>query len=279
MIYLNDLLQIKNFENYRIRFVLSWGKDNTQNPLERYRENPDDPVAHYLWKGKKATGFQVGTRVIGCIRLSGDNWLLTHVLEITAIKTPMGLPNSIEEQKNFWYEARVVSEFAKLFGRIIVNYHNTVQNLIRRPEVIIHQMEVVELLSTQLADRDFPGYANVTVTWRQLQQVVQRGNREWQTALQNQKGIYLITDTKTGKQYVGSAYGQQMLWGRWRAYVETGHGGNVELMKLPVSYIQEHFQYAILEIADGKSPDNYILAREKWWKQALRTQEFGYNAN
>ena len=281
MIKLNDILNIDDFSDFRIRFILSWGNEIEQNPLERYRNDPDDPMRHYLWKGNKATGFKVGTKVIGLIRLAGDNWLLTHILEIKAVNdVPIGaaLP-TIDEQLNYWYNSEPMEKFTKFFGRVIVNFHNTSQNLIRRPETVIDAMEVVEILSNNFSDRDFPGYANVTITWSQLHQIISRNNREWRTALQNQKGIYLITDTHSGKQYVGSAYGEEMIWGRWQAYVLTGHGGNEALKKLPFEYIKQHFQYSILEIADGKSSDQYIFERENWWKQALLTRTFGYNMN
>ena len=186
----------------------------------------------------QSTGFKVGTKVIGLIRLSGDNWLLTHVLEITQVKEvseSMALP-SIDDQLHYWYDARPLEAFEKYFGRVIVNFHNTSQNLIRIPETIIDQIEVVEILSNRFSESDFPGYANVTVSWSQLHQIISRNNREWRTALQNQKGIYLITDTNSGKQYVGSAYGANMIWGRWQDYVLTGHGGNEEFKKLSFEY-------------------------------------------
>lgn len=107
MIKLNDILNIDDLSDFRIRFVLSWGNEIEQNPLERYRNDPDDPMRHYLWKGNKATGFKVGTKVIGLIRLAGDNWLLTHILEIRAVNdVPIGaaLP-TIDEQLNYWYNA------------------------------------------------------------------------------------------------------------------------------------------------------------------------------
>ena len=70
-----------------------------------------------------------------------------------------------------------------------------------------------------------------------------------------------------------------MIWGRWQAYVLTGHGGNEALKNLSFEYIKQHFQYSILEIADGKSSDKYIFEREIWWKKALLTRTFGYNMN
>lgn len=63
-----------------------------------------------------------------------------------------------------------------------------------------------------------------------MKRVLEKDN--WKTALQNQKGVYLLTDKSNGKMYVGSAYGENMILGRWIAYIATGHGGNVELRKL-----------------------------------------------
>ena len=79
--------------------------------------------------------------------------------------------------------------------------------------------------------------------------------------------------------YVGSAYGQQMMLGRWLAYARTGHGGNVELKSIDLEHIKAHFRYSILDIYKSKTDDPLIIARESWWKQTLLTRPFGYNRN
>lgn len=278
-IYLNDLLHIKEFNNYYVRFVKKWGKDSTSDPLARYHNNPDDPISHLLWKGDRETGFQIGTRIIGLIKLSNDSWLFTHVLEITNIhlRSKGERPNS-NEQINFWYDYKIVEDFQKFYGRLIVNYHNNSQNMIKKPK-ILDTLVVTELLNTNLIDKKFPGYSNVNLTWNELKLIITRENREWMTALKNQKGIYLISDTSNGKTYVGSAYGLDMIWGRWLSYVDNGHGGNSALTELSFDYIKENFKYSILEIADGKSSDDYIISRENWWKEVLQSRKFGYNLN
>ena len=74
---------------------------------------------------------------------------------------------------------------------------------------------------------------------------------EWANRLSSVAGIYLITDTKTGKHYVGSASGEVGgIWGRWSQYAKTKHGGNVQLKKLieqDPDYCR-NFQYSILEV-------------------------------
>ena len=104
----------------------------------------------------------------------------------------------------------------------------------------------------------------------------------WRGALSNMKGVYLITDLKAGKLYVGSATGSDGLWQRWSAYAASGHGGNRDLKLV----LQEHgpryfenFQYSLLEVADSRATDEYILERESYWKGVLASRQFGYNAN
>ena len=59
-----------------------------------------------------------------------------------------------------------------------------------------------------------------------------RRRRVGKQPFRTQKGVYLITDTSNGKMYVGSAYGENMILGRWKSYVKTGHGGNEGLKGL-----------------------------------------------
>ena len=74
-----------------------------------------------------------------------------------------------------------------------------------------------------------------------------------------------------------------MLLSRWTSYVNTGHGGNIELIDLVkqdgFDYIKENFQYAILENYNARVNDEIILQRENWWKNVLASRKFGYNAN
>lgn len=67
-------------------------------------------------------------------------------------------------------------------------------------------------------------------------------------ALSSVKGFYLVSDVTTGKHYVGSAYGDQGIWSRWSAYIDSGHGGNVELCELvsdpTLDYCRKAFRFA-----------------------------------
>ena len=106
---------------------------------------------------------------------------------------------------------------------------------------------------------------------------------EWKNALSVVKGVYCITDTSTGKIYIGSAYGNTNgIWQRWSSYANIKNltGGNkyFELLKKECeSYIIDNFQYSILEIMDFKTDKNEIIHREEYWKKVFKSVEFGMN--
>ena len=84
----------------------------------------------------------------------------------------------------------------------------------------------------------FMGYESVLLSYDQLKEIIdnQEVYEAWHTALKSVNAIYLIVDTETGKQYVGSAYGTDGLLGRWNCYVSTYHGNNKEMKKMICAY-------------------------------------------
>src|SRR4029077_14595363 len=77
-----------------------------------------------------------------------------------------------------------------------------------------------------LSDREdppFPGFSQFCVDIAQVPGLY----GSWQQLLREVKGLYLLVDKDTGKQYVGSAKGEESLLARFMAYAQTGHGGNV----------------------------------------------------
>ena len=105
---------------------------------------------------------------------------------------------------------------------------------------------------------------------------------EWQKRLSAVAGVYLITDTKTGKHYVGSASSQEGgIWRRWSDYAKTKHGDNktlVELINTDPDYCN-NFQFSILEVFPIKRDRRDILEYEELYKQKLQTIKFGLNNN
>jgi hypothetical protein len=165
----------------------------------------------------------------------------------------------------------------KYVGRLIVEFKNKAQAMNRTAESVIDDCFVSQILPDTFDNDLFPGYDKVNISWDELRRIIEKDN--WKTALQNQKGVYLMTDISNGKKYIGSAYGEHMILGRWRAYVKNGHGGNAGLKTLTFDHIKKNFTYSILDIYKSTTTDQIIIERENWWKEILQSRKFGYNEN
>ena len=273
-IMLNDLLRFDAAEvpNVRVKFNIYNGYDD---PLDLYKTNPDEVnVTWFLWHDDRRY-FNVGQTAICLLKLRGDQWLLTTIKKITRL---------LDVTDGVGYDADEVKEYEQYFGRLVVEYHNLCRTMGRKYENVMDELEVVQILNEQYTGNEFPGYENVRLSYPLLKNIVDRQLPGWVDALRNQKAVYLITDTKTGKLYVGSATSQTgMLLQRWSSYAADGHGGNVELRELVkqqgFDYVKENFQYSILENYNARMDDGYILKRESWWKETLCTRTHGYNKN
>lgn len=270
MIKLNDLLNIQNndFKKIKIRFNLPNG---VEDPLDVYLRNPDTLNTDWLFWRTDRRLFRVGEIAIGFLKLRDDFWLLTTIKRITK---ELGITNGVN------YEGEELEEYKKYFGRVIIHYHKREQRSTRNFDLIYNDLIVSEVLPDKFDGDEFPGYSKVCLSFSQLHSIISKNKRSWIAALENQKAVYLITDKLNGKLYVGSATSDRgMLLARWSSYANNGHGGNVELKKIPKDYIQANFQYSILENYNANVADNIILERESWWKETLQSRKFGYNSN
>jgi len=264
-IQINDLLNLDNLENVKVRFVLPY-KD--QNPIELFKHNRKELLNWQFWNYSKKRSFKEGEIAIGFVKVNTDKWLL---FDISHVKKDLNIFNGVG------YEYESIEKYEKFLGRTIIKFKNNSQNLVRKATSVIDNCLVSQLLETTFNDDIFPGYENVNISWKRLEKVI--NNNSWKAALTNQKGVYLITDKSSGKMYVGSAYGENMLHGRWTNYIKNGHGGNKELRNLKFDTIKENFNYSILEIYKSTIDDKIIINRESWWKKTLMSKKYGYNSN
>ena len=174
-----------------------------------------------------------------------------------------------------------------LIGRLVFNWKKDARAKGRIPDTVIPNMTVAELLPVIYAGVDFPGYEFINHEFATLEQIWNDMKPDWYAALANCRGIYLITDTKTGLRYVGSAYGDDGIWSRWAAYFRTGgHGNNVQLKELlgnkknPIEYARKHIVISLLEHISNRANEQYVIYRESFWKEVLLTRgKFGLNRN
>lgn len=244
--------------------------------LYMYRSGEVDVVREAVKKHKPNVRkrFKNGDVVFCFIPFGNKDWLLVNVYRVL-------------DDSKFLVEAdeSAFPDMAEYIGRLVITWEDRkTMNIIMRDMDTISDLTVKTILERPYNElgEDFPGYENVDLSWSDLRRVLKLKN--WQTALENQKGVYLITDTATNKRYVGSAYGDDMLLGRWQAYAKNGHGGNKELKALVeekgLDYVKDNFRYSILDIYKSTTNDEEIIARESWWKNILLTRgDYGYNAN
>ena len=187
-----------------------------------------------------------------------------------------------EMDGRFRYPLVECDECKEFNGRLVVHFERRGRQPYLKAEEWASSIQITELRPSRLTIAHFPGFKSVRLTKNQLDVIVREQLPEWNSALSSVAGVYLIADSKTGKKYVGSAIGQAGIWGRWRAYAEDGHGGNVELKKVMKELGSDHtknFRYSILEIADTHASANEVLRRESHWKEVLLTRTHGLNAN
>lgn len=274
-ILLNDLLHLSNEEIKLHKVKFNQPNREGTNPMDEYKRDPDVIDNQWLFWRETQRYFKVGQFAVSLMRLTYDTWLLTTIKEVT---------EDFDIKHGVNYKGVAVKAFSKYFGRVIVKYYKYHQGQGRFLSEILDQLEVVKVLPTTFDGDDFPGYDNVRITYSQLETIIDRNKRDWIASLENQKAVYLITDTNSGNQYVGSATSDfGMLLTRWKNYVANGHGGNKLLKEivaqLGFEYVKKHFQYSILENYNARTDDHVILARESWWKKTLGTRAFGLNSN
>ncbi|MBP5449128.1 MAG: GIY-YIG nuclease family protein, partial [Spirochaetales bacterium] len=150
-------------------------------------------------------------------------------------------------------------------------------------ENYIKDITVNQIFEYRYTGEIFPGYENINHDYSVLETIFKTEKSDWKTALENVKGVYLITDKKNGKMYVGSAYGEGGRWERWSNYICSLDGGNKQLMELinnkGEKYVQNNFKYTLLEIFAMHASAESIIERENYWKEKLMTREHGYNSN
>jgi hypothetical protein len=188
--------------------------------------------------------------------------------------------------RRYW-DLRPSSFLVPLVNRLVVEWDNP-RTWHRRGTNAAH-LPVLEI-----ADRDkvpFPGFDRVLLTHHELGEMISDHRyADWRVALSQVQGIYLITDSSNGKQYVGKADGTERILQRWTSYARDGHGGNLALRELAFSSVgsdgarlkmdhARHFVFSILRVFGPSTSSSEVDAAESHYKDALMTRKFGLNRN
>lgn len=288
-IKLNDILCLSKEQIDNAKIGLNMGYAGRQHFLDWYESDPNNRNVDFTYHArqgedsenkKAARNFtKIGQMCFGFVRLneSPDKWLLVSAGEITSI------PNCSEGET---CGHREIEKFQGLIGRLIIDYHkgNTFSRYIFNLSSLIDDIVVSEILPDIYEPIKFSGFENVHLSFKTLKLMLE-GTRyaDYRAALAGIKGVYCLTDKKTGMLYIGSAYGNEGVLQRWDAYKNTMTGGNKKLIDLLAQnnekYFEDYFEYTLLEAFPKNTSDQKVLARESYWKEVFKTREFGYNGN
>jgi GIY-YIG catalytic domain len=169
-----------------------------------------------------------------------------------------------------WFDLVLTPFYADWKGKLIVRWPPPERSWWRRAHR--NEMPVLAILQDSALDAAMPPWGEISLTWEQLGVLPLR----WKSVLSQWRGIYYIFDTSDGKGYVGSAYGDGNLLGRWLNYAASGHGGNTQLRRRD----PKNFRFTILQRVSPDMEAEDVIRLENKWKERLHSrQPFGLNDN
>lgn len=278
---LNSILNLteSEIENSRIELNMTEGSggiayiDKWLSLEQEERDSGITECSYWGWYGNKKN-FNIGQTAFSFVKISSDEWLFISAAEI--LDVPAGGRA----------EVKIIERYVPLFGRLVIKYKkgNTYARYVFRLANIMENCTVKEILPCQYNGEQFEGYDRVHLPYRKLCDIFNgKIMPTYFEALKKVTGIYCLTDTKTGKLYIGSATGEEGVAQRWGNYLDSKHGGNKKLIALynekGHEYFEEYFTYTLIEYFGLSYDPAKILEREQYWKKCFDTIKNGYNDN
>jgi hypothetical protein len=254
----------------KLRDVLPWLVDENPELFNAYQQTQGKVVEKAMLGAKFVASFigdKAGRAVfVGLYKVNGHKplsyrqyWEEPLNMEL---KTKYGLEGKTDDTSpTLWFDL-VPTPFRKEWkGKLVGCWPGKELSWWRwadRNEFRVHAITEDSLLV-----REMPKWDRLILNWNKLELLP----KKWCEALSQWRGIYSILDESDGKGYVGAAYGQDNLLGRWRSYAHSGHGGNKKLRNRKPQIV-----------AHDMEPEE-VQSLEAGWKDRLHTREFGLNDN
>lgn len=266
MITIQELLFNRGLEK-TAKIKLVRHKDKRQDLYNLYRTNYDRFLDYQNSQSKNV--FHKVDYIVSFIGEEGHRSRFIGVFKV--------LDEEKIQEDEYRYNMARVQGFEDLVERVIINW----KTAISWNQWIKNEMEVIEI-QPGLHYKQFTDYSDFILDFHELKEIVNNQYSDWKRMLSITKGIYLISDTFSGKLYIGSAYGEDGIWGRWANYIGTnGHGNNKTLkeqINLDPSYAR-HFQFSILMLLSRTVTADEAIKKERLFKNKLGTNSFGLNNN
>jgi hypothetical protein len=243
--------------------------------LELYQSYQSRPIFHEVKQLVSFYGLS-GTRAgfFGVYRVLGHRPAAQG-----PIPTECPWSQSWNRTSRFFYDLDRDTRFDDLRHRLIIDWgpgtRTWVQNATNKA--------VLEIQEPGRRLPPFDDYLEFSLTYAQLKDLFanEEAHREWRARLSAVGGIYLILAETSGDLYVGSASGEEGIWGRWRQYAISGDAGNALLRKLIKSdpAYPDRFRLSLLQILPKTMARDEILRREVLYKAKLGSRAKGLNLN
>ena len=267
MITIQELLYNRGLDT-KANVKLVRHKDSRQDLYNLYKSNRTKFLAYQNSQSK-----DIFKKVDYIISFIGEEGNLSRFIGVYQITDKRRISVDLFE----YQMQEVLQQFDDLKERVIIKWSNAIS----WHQWIKNKMEVIEI-HPGLHYQQFTDYFDFILNFDELREIITNQYRDWKRMLSATKGVYLINDTKTGKLYVGSAYGDDGIWGRWSNYSSTnGHGNNKTLKELlkndPIH--GSHFQFSILMLLPSTVTADEAIKKEALFKKKLGTNSFGLNNN
>lgn len=282
-IYLNNVFHLSEENVAKSKLELNM-RENKNGPLhldnwleltEKEKEIGVSKCSYWGWYSKQQRNFQVGDLVFSFVQMQEiDEWLFISSGEV------------IEIPKDDYAKMKILEEYRPFFGKLIIKYKkgNTYSRYVFNLKDRLNDCVLKEILPSMYTGEKFEGFDKVNLPYGKLDKIF-KGELmpTYFEALKKITGIYCLTDNKTGKLYIGSAYGSEGVAQRWGNYLNSKHGGNKKLLDLyedkGEQYFMDNFTFTLIEYFGINYDVQKIIEREQYWKRCFNTINTGYNSN
>ncbi|GAA2748154.1 hypothetical protein GCM10009868_40200 [Terrabacter aerolatus] len=273
MLTFNDLLALEGIESTGVRLVRHQDSRLGRGRLYEAWLNDRDAFESYQSVQSKDR-FPIGDFLAEFVVTEAQKTVFVGIYRVDGVgRCPSGSTDALLKHDisgHFRYDLTLLDHLADYRDRVVIDWGAGTRSWVQRAA---NQPKPVIEIAEQYEPR-FPGFREFV---RPVDDIPTLPNG-WQQVLRSVKGVYLLVDLDSGRQYVGSAKGADSLFGRWMEYATDGHGGNIGL-KRAASGGRRRYQVSVLEVVDENTPDATIEQIESYWKYKLRSRTFGLNVN
>ena len=209
---LSKILSVGPLSDFKIHFAV-WNQH--ERPLDVFARSRAEWMGWNAYRTPGSPDVFNRKYILGLIEYypRPQRWMFGGVFEV------------LSRAKDCNYELALTNIGEEFIGRLLIAHRGPgVRGRSFKPETYFDELTVAQILGEPYQGAAFPGYENIVHDFAQLESIVEQSKPDWKAALESMKGVYLITDKKNGKMYVGSAYGTDRIWSRWCCDIGNGHG-------------------------------------------------------